>query len=104
MRLVGPSGFDGGCLPVVLPPARESCTNTVEGRRAGVDKSNAPNATIFGRSLYYRASEPPLSRPFQGAFPLYRESGPSHQRNIISSEKGAGPGERKTLALEGGFL
>lgn len=55
MRLVGPSGFDGGLrLPVVLtsppppppppspllstatpPPSgkRESCTNTVEGRR-----------------------------------------------------------------------
>lgn len=41
MRLVGPSGFDGGALGggFNLPPSpspsgkRESCTNTVEGRR-----------------------------------------------------------------------
>lgn len=62
MLLVGPSGFDGGAAAGGFPPARESCTNTLEGRRVRVDKSNAPNATIFCHSLYYRRSEPRRTR------------------------------------------
>lgn len=61
MRLVGPSGFDGGAVGGFTPGAGILHQHG-GGSSSRVDKSNASNATIFRRSLYYRRSEPPLSR------------------------------------------
>lgn len=96
MRLVGASGFDGGAAAAGgFPPARESCTNTLKGRRAGVDKSNAPNATIFCHSLYYRRSEPRSHVRWPRSFPLHRESGRAcvrAVREILSRGRARGKG------------
>ena len=82
---------------MVLPPAGANPAPTrVEGRRAGVDKSNAPNATIFGRSLYYngQVSHRCHVRPKELSH-FAVKAVRADQRNIISSEMGR---ERKTLS------
>lgn len=90
MRLVGPSGFHGGAAAGFTPDARVLHQHA-RGSSREVDKSNAPNATIFAiRYIAGKVSHAVtfFEEAFHFTVKATRLAASTGQRNVISRESG----------------